>query len=172
MSRFDHADLDGHLLQLLVAVIEEGSITRAAQRLDVTQSAVSHLLDKLRAITGDPLFVRSGRGIVPTARAQALAVQARVLLDGLRSFVAADGASQFMNRIFVVKIRVPVGDVIHRQSGKGVGEREPDGQVTHVPMQRSQRSTPLKVSHNVLLSTGRHGCGTRGPPNTQAHRGN
>jgi hypothetical protein len=50
---------------LLLAVVEEGSVTRAAQRLGVTQSAVSHLLDKLRAIVGDPLFVKSGRGIVP-----------------------------------------------------------------------------------------------------------
>jgi DNA-binding transcriptional LysR family regulator len=91
MSQFDHLDLDGHLLRLLLAVIEEGSITRAAQRLDVTQSAVSHLLDKLRAIVGDPLFVKSGRGIVPTAHAQALAVRARALLDEMRSFSNATG---------------------------------------------------------------------------------
>ncbi len=91
MSQFDHLDLDGHLLQLLLAVIEEGSITRAAQRLGVTQSAVSHLLDKLRAIVGDPLFVKSGRGIVPTAHAQALAARARELLDELRSFSNAAG---------------------------------------------------------------------------------
>jgi len=89
MSQFDHLDLDGHLLQLLLAVIEEGSVTRAAQRLDVTQSAVSHLLDKLRAIVGDPLFVKSGRGIVPTAHAQLLAARARILLDGLREFSTA-----------------------------------------------------------------------------------
>jgi DNA-binding transcriptional LysR family regulator len=89
MSQFDHLDIDGHLLQLLLAVIEEGSITRAAQRLDVTQSAVSHLLDKLRAIVGDPLFVKSGRGIVPTAQAQVLAARARALLDGLRDFSTA-----------------------------------------------------------------------------------
>jgi DNA-binding transcriptional LysR family regulator len=89
MSQFDHLDLDGHLLELLLAVIEEGSITHAAHRLGVTQSAVSHLLDKLRAIVGDPLFVKSGRGIVPTARAQALAVHARSLLDELRRFSSA-----------------------------------------------------------------------------------
>ena len=63
MSRFDHSDLDGHLLTLLVAVVEERSVTRAAQRLGVSQSAVSHLLDKLRAIVGDPLVVRSGRSL-------------------------------------------------------------------------------------------------------------
>lgn len=91
MSEFDHLDLDGHLLRLLLAVHEEGSITRAAQRLGVTQSAVSHLLDKLRAIVGDPLFVKSGRGIVATAQAELLAGRARVLLDELRAFSTAAG---------------------------------------------------------------------------------
>ena len=45
----DYADLDGRLLKLLLAVVETGSITGAALQLGVTQSAVSHLLDKLRA---------------------------------------------------------------------------------------------------------------------------
>jgi len=76
MSQFDHLDLDGHLLQLLLVVLDEGSITRSARRLNVGQSAVSHLLNKLRAIVGDSLFVKSGRGIVPTTRAQELAVAA------------------------------------------------------------------------------------------------
>ncbi len=88
MSGIDHSDIDGRLLQLLLAVTEERSVTRAAVRLDVTQSAVSHQLDRLRAITGDPLFVKSGRGIVPTARAEALALHARRLLDELRAFAA------------------------------------------------------------------------------------
>jgi DNA-binding transcriptional LysR family regulator len=86
MNKFDWSDLDVRLLKLLVAVVEVGSITGAAQRLGVTQSAVSHLLDKLRAITGDPLFVKSGRGIVATARAEALAAQARELLGALERF--------------------------------------------------------------------------------------
>lgn len=86
MSNFDHLDLDGHLLRLLLAVLEAGSVTGAAQRLGVTQSAVSHLLDKLRAITGDPLFVKSGRGIVATARAEELAAEARTLLRQMQHF--------------------------------------------------------------------------------------
>ena len=86
MRKFDWSDLDARLLQLLVAVVEAGSITGAAQRLGVTQSAVSHLLDKLRGITGDPLFVKSGRGIVATARAEALGAQARELLGALERF--------------------------------------------------------------------------------------
>ena len=84
MSKFDWSDLDARLLQLLVTVVEAGSVTRAAQSLGVTQSAVSHQLDKLRSITGDALFVKSGRGIVATARAGELAVQARELLRQLQ----------------------------------------------------------------------------------------
>lgn len=86
MRKFDWSDLDVRLLQLLVAVVDCGSITGAAQQLDVTQSAVSHQLDKLRAITQNPLFVKSGRGIVATAQAEALAAQARELLRQIERF--------------------------------------------------------------------------------------
>ena len=90
MSDFDWLDLDARLLRLLVTVVDTGSITAAAQRLGVTQSAVSHLLDKLRGITGDALFTRSGRGIVATARALALAERARELLGDLERFAQSE----------------------------------------------------------------------------------
>jgi DNA-binding transcriptional LysR family regulator len=86
MNKFDWSDMDARLLRLLVAVVETGSITGAAHSLGVTQSAVSHQLDKLRAITGDPLFVKSGRGIVATAHAETLAGHARELLRQLQGF--------------------------------------------------------------------------------------
>lgn len=86
MSNFDYSDLDGHLLRLLATVVDCGSVTVAAAQLGVSQSAVSHQLDKLRAITADPLFVKSGRGIVATARAQALALDARNVLRHLQGF--------------------------------------------------------------------------------------
>lgn len=89
MSNFDHLSLDGRLLQLLLIVLEERSVTKAAYRLGITQSAVSHMLEKLRGIVGDPLFVKSGRGIVPTVRAESLALQARVLLDDMRLFASS-----------------------------------------------------------------------------------
>ena len=76
MSHFDWLDLDARLLRLLVAVVDTGSVTAAAQRLGMSQSAVSHLLEKLRDITGDALFTKSGRGIVATARALTLAERA------------------------------------------------------------------------------------------------
>jgi DNA-binding transcriptional LysR family regulator len=91
MSKIDYSALDGHGLRLFLAVLEEGSVTAAAARLGVTQSAVSHGLDKLRAIVADPLFVKSGRGIVATAHAHSLAARAHELLDGMKVF--AQGAA-------------------------------------------------------------------------------
>lgn len=86
MSEFDWSDLDGRLLKLVVAVVETGSITAASERLGVTQSAVSHLLGKLRRIVGDELFVKSGRGIAATPRALELADEAREILGALARF--------------------------------------------------------------------------------------
>jgi DNA-binding transcriptional LysR family regulator len=86
MSEIDWSALDVRLLRLLVAVVDTGSITGAAARLGVTQSSVSHRLVRLRAITGDPLVVPCGRGIVATARAELLAVEARALLRSFERF--------------------------------------------------------------------------------------
>ncbi|MDE2052883.1 MAG: LysR family transcriptional regulator, partial [Gammaproteobacteria bacterium] len=76
-------DIDGRMLRTFLAVLEAGSVTAAADRLGLTQSAVSHALERLRELLGDPLFVKSGRGIAATARAEALAGPARQLLEDL-----------------------------------------------------------------------------------------
>ncbi|WP_044564600.1 LysR family transcriptional regulator [Azospirillum sp. B4] len=81
--------VDGHLLRLFVMVYEEGSFSAAARRLDMAQSAVSHALNRLRGLVGDPLFVKSGRRIVPTQHADQLVPQARALMDGLKALTAA-----------------------------------------------------------------------------------
>lgn len=70
------AGVDLNLLVVLHAVIEERSATRAAARLHLTQPAVSNALARLRILLGDPLVVRTGRGLTPTPAA--LAVQPRL----------------------------------------------------------------------------------------------
>jgi DNA-binding transcriptional LysR family regulator len=60
---------DFNLLVTLDAVLSEGSVARAAQRLRLSPSAMSRALARLRKTTGDPLLVRAGRGLVPTPRA-------------------------------------------------------------------------------------------------------
>ncbi len=85
MNDFDYLSLDGRSLRTFLVVLEEGSVTRAADRLGVTQSAVSHTLDKLRLVLGDALFVRAGRGIQPTTRAKSLREPIQSILDDLKS---------------------------------------------------------------------------------------
>lgn len=76
------ARIDLHLLQVLDAVLTEGSVARAAARLHVTPSAVSNALARLRLLIGDRLVTKKGRGIVPTPRALELApVLARSLRE-------------------------------------------------------------------------------------------
>ena len=60
---------DLNLLVTLDALLAEGSVARAAQRLRLSPSAMSRALARLRETTGDPLLVRAGRGLVPTPRA-------------------------------------------------------------------------------------------------------
>ncbi|WP_246740590.1 LysR family transcriptional regulator [Bradyrhizobium sp. LCT2] len=64
--------LDLNLLKVFEALMTEGSVTRAASALTMTQPAVSNALARLRDALGDPLFVRSGTGIRPTQRAVVL----------------------------------------------------------------------------------------------------
>ena len=85
MSKIDYLGLDGNTLTTFLTVLEEMSVSRAAERLGVTQSAVSHTLEKLRVIFDDPLFVRVGRGIESTARARALQASVESVLDDLKS---------------------------------------------------------------------------------------
>lgn len=63
---------DLNLLLVLDAMLREGSVTRAAKHLRLSQSATSHALGRLRDMLGDPLFVRAGRVLAPTPRAVAL----------------------------------------------------------------------------------------------------
>jgi DNA-binding transcriptional LysR family regulator len=60
---------DLNLLVTLDVLLSEGSVARAAQRLQLSASAMSRALARLREVTGDPLLVRAGRGLVPTPRA-------------------------------------------------------------------------------------------------------
>ena len=77
------SERDLRLFLVLDAVLAERSVTRAAARLGVTQSAVSHSLRDLRLLLGDPLLVRTGSGLEPTPLAQSLRADLRMGLDAL-----------------------------------------------------------------------------------------
>ena len=79
--------LDLNLLGVFDTLYEQRSVTRAAARLGLTQSAVSHALRRLRDALDDPLFVRAGKRLQPTARAEAMAGDIRAGLERLRGAV-------------------------------------------------------------------------------------
>ncbi|WP_278490318.1 LysR substrate-binding domain-containing protein [Achromobacter insolitus] len=72
MNQIDIESADLNLLKVFEAIYDEGGAGRAALRLGVTQSAVSAALGRLRALYGDPLFTRTGRGLTPSLRAREL----------------------------------------------------------------------------------------------------
>ncbi len=78
--------VDPGSLMALNALLQERSVTRAARRLGITQSSMSHRLARLRDELDDPLFVRDGAGLTPTPRALAIA---EPLADALRALDAA-----------------------------------------------------------------------------------
>lgn len=72
---------DFNLLVTLDVLLAEGNVTRAAKRLRLSPSATSRALARLREVTGDPLLVRAGRGLVPTPRALDLRERVRQLVQ-------------------------------------------------------------------------------------------
>jgi DNA-binding transcriptional LysR family regulator len=76
---------DLNQLVTLEALLAEGSVARAARRLQLSPSAMSRALARLRETMGDPLLVRAGRGLVPTPRADELRERVGPLLQDVRA---------------------------------------------------------------------------------------
>jgi len=83
MSRTNFHGLNLTHFQVLLIVLECGSATRAAHRLSLTPSAISHSLARLREVLGDPLFLRRGNTLEPTARAREIGARIRPLVESL-----------------------------------------------------------------------------------------
>lgn len=101
-----------NLITVFEAVALERNVTRAAQRLNMSQSAVSHSLRRLRDLIGDELFIRKSRGVEPTTRAIELAGTIAPLLAQLRaSLDPADfdpASSEHSFRLFLSDYAAPL----------------------------------------------------------------
>ncbi|NVJ09649.1 LysR family transcriptional regulator [Myxococcus sp. AM001] len=84
--------IDASHLYSLHVLLEERHVTRAARRLGITQSSMSHRLQRLRAALGDPLLARAGGGLLPTPRAEALAPRLAEALRALEAAVTPEAA--------------------------------------------------------------------------------
>jgi DNA-binding transcriptional LysR family regulator len=99
--------LDLNLLRVFDAVMAEGSLTRAAEQLAMTQPAASHALKRLRTAVDEDLFVRTAFGMRPTARAEALWPQVRGALAQLQGALAPGG---FDPRMDIANFRLAMAD--------------------------------------------------------------
>lgn len=87
MNNIHSADLN--LIRVFDALMEERSVTRAGDRLGLSQSAISHALAKLRRLLGDELFLRGPQGMHPTPRAMELAQPLRAALAQISTALSA-----------------------------------------------------------------------------------
>lgn len=88
LNKTNLARIDLNLLVLFETVLEEGHVARAAARLNVSPSAVSHGLGRLRELMQDPLFLRQPKGMVPTERARQLAAPVADILERTRQVIS------------------------------------------------------------------------------------
>ena len=88
LNEIDLSRTDLNLLALFEVVLDERHVGRAAERLNLSPSAVSHGLGRLRRLLNDPLFLRTPKGVVPTARATELAEPIADILARVRNVVS------------------------------------------------------------------------------------
>lgn len=88
LNEIDLSRADLNLLVLFETVLDEGNVGRAAERLNLSASAVSHGLGRLRRLLNDPLFLKTPKGVVPTDRAKELAAPIGDVLARVRSVIS------------------------------------------------------------------------------------
>jgi DNA-binding transcriptional LysR family regulator len=115
--------LDLNLLRVFDALIEERSVTRAAARLNITPSAVSHALARLRDLFEDQLFVRGPQGMQATPRAAEIGPRLR---DGLHQLEMALTPLAFDPQASTRAFTIAGTDAAHAHAGT---EREAGGAI-------------------------------------------
>lgn len=90
-NRFGRLNVDLQLLACLDALISERSVTRAAERLEMSQPGMSNALARLRRVTNDQILVRTARGMVPTARAREMAESVQTAMHALEDVLGDRG---------------------------------------------------------------------------------
>lgn len=153
--------VDLNLYVVLEAIYKEGSITRAASRLNLTQPAVSHALARLREVYDDQLFVRSGNRMVPTPLVRAIIQPVRDALGQLQTTLASpqefDPATN--SKQVVLGMRGVVESVLLPELVAELEQQAPLMQVTSVRIPRRDMESELAagrldLAFDVLLPIG------------------
>ncbi len=182
------ADVDLNLLQTFHVLHAEGSLTRAAVRLGVSQPTVSHALKRLRVLYNDPLFVRTQRGVAPTAKADRLAEAVRHALhvldvaiqEGVRYDPASSdrtfrlhmsdiGETIFLPRLLAAlarqapNVRIETFQFDDGDMGSALESGRIDLAVGYIPSLAEFERMPLLSEHYVVLMRAGHPDAKRAP---------
>lgn len=144
--------MDLNLLPILNALLQENSITRAAERLGTSPASVSRALGRLRRSLGDPLLVRAGQQMVPTPRAIQLREEVRALLEHAGTVLAPAPGLPNLDRTFTLQ----VGDLLLGLVAAPLSERvrveAPEADVVFLP--ESIEGTPALRQSAVDVELG------------------
>jgi DNA-binding transcriptional LysR family regulator len=145
---------DLNLLIVLDVLLAEGSVARAAQRLQLSPSAMSRALARLRETTGDPLLVRAGRGLVPTPRALELRERVSRLVQDAEAVLRPAENLNLRQLVRTFTLRTSEGFVENFGAGliARVGEDAPGVRLRFV-QKPDKESGPLREG-SVDLETG------------------
>lgn len=120
------ASVNLNLLVPLLALLEERSVTRAAERVGLTQPAMSHALGRMRRLLGDDLLVRQGNAVTLTPRAMELIAPLRATLQHAADVVAFPGFDPATDRrVITVAMTTSTAFVLGGRLGRLVAERAP-----------------------------------------------
>jgi DNA-binding transcriptional LysR family regulator len=138
--------IDLNLLPVFEAAYEERSLSRAADRLAMTQSAVSHALSRLRSVFRDELFIRQASGVFPTPVAEMIYAKLRGALGSVRESVAEtrDFDPKSSARKFFVAISHPLGPMIAVRLRERLTHAAPGLEVAF-----STRSRPIELERGM-----------------------
>ncbi len=145
---------DLNLLVTLDVLLEEGSVTRAGERLALSPSAMSRALARLRRATGDPLLVRAGRGLVPTPRALELRDRVRSLVREAEEVLRPAGKLDLatLERTFALRGSDGFVERFGPELVAGVGDEAPGVRLRFV--RKTDKSTGPLRDGAVDLETG------------------
>ncbi len=133
--RINLGAIDLNLLLVFDAVMEQRSVTRAGDALGLSQSAVSHALSRLRHMLKDELLVRSPSGMIPTPRAEHLAVPIREALERLRQSLEPETFDPAMaQRRFTIAVNNYAGVVLVAPVYAAVAEQAPNVMLEFRPL--------------------------------------
>lgn len=128
--------VDLSLLAPLDALLQEGSVTRAARRMGLSTPAMSHCLARIRTQLGDPVLVRAGRTMVLTPRAESLKPRVRALVTEATAALSPEAvfAPASMRRAFVVSASDHVLTVLGATLDAAVRDAAPGVALRFVPV--------------------------------------